>query len=122
VDTPKSHVEAPGWDGRVVSIAFVFQDAERDFPDAEIGSPENDRANARGLFHRIRCPADPVPLLSISGATEVFIVFEPAMFPSMRAELMPTPVTFMHQVGVHFGETSGEEDGARDSITGAQFQ
>src|SRR5690349_16014352 len=78
VDPAKSHVEASGRDGGVVPIAFVFQNAERDFSNTEIRGPENGRTDPRSFLHRIRRPANPFPLLFVSGTTKVFIFFEPA--------------------------------------------
>jgi hypothetical protein len=122
VDSAKSHIETSGRDGGVKAIAFILQDAESDFADPEIGSPEGDRPYPRRFFHGVRCKTDPFPLLFVSGHSKVFVILQSAVFPPVRAKLMPTPTAFAHQVRIGFGKTAGEEDGSLDPTTVAQVQ
>jgi hypothetical protein len=66
----------------------MFEGTEGGFADREIRCSKDHGANPGGLFYCVGRLTDPPALLIVTGDPEVFVFFQPAMGPSVRAKLM----------------------------------
>src|SRR6187431_2893916 len=118
----ESQVKASGGHRGIVQISFFFKHAQGGFADPQVRCAKNHRPDSRRLFDRLRGPANPVPLLLISGRTKILVLLQSAMGPAMSSQLMASFMTAPHEIGIRLGKTACEEHRSGHVIAIAAIQ